>query len=283
MKTTLKFNKRRTVSLILILLFACALVFAGLKGASCWNKKSDFDRRVYKMVGVLYSFWDIPAVFEEKDKPIIDNYVAYNKRDKPLGSWRMAFLYYDYMIDNSGSPRPGEREGEWDEGGKFFGVYYQPFKRWDEEPNYSFHCEEVCWNDNSRSSHYNDTSVMALVGPGTAFETIQDIKVHQLFEEKLHERRPEAAILFVEAVNSGVHWGEPGDFDVETVTKEQLFPGDTEGILVAFADWSIWYIERTVPMETLKHFMTVESSKEHDREKELSPYGRCIIGASLNF
>ena len=276
MKTTLKFNKRRTVSLILILLFACALVFAGLKGASCWNKKSDFDRRVYKMVGVLYSFWDIPAVFEEKDKPIIDNYVAYNKRDKPLGSWRMAFLYYDYMIDNSGSPRPGEREGEWDEGGKFFGVYYQPFKRWDEEPNYSFHCEEVCWNDNSRSSHYNDTSVMALVGPGTAFETIQDIKVHQLFEEKLHERRPEAAILFVEAVNSGVHWGEPGDFDVETVTKEQLFPGDTEGILVAFADWSIWYIERTVPMETLKHFMTIESSKEHDREKELSPYGKWI-------
>ena len=235
------------------------------------------------MVGVLYSFWDIPAVFEEKDKPIIDNYVAYNKRDKPLGSWRMAFLYYDYMIDNSGSPRPGEREGEWDEGGKFFGVYYQPFKRWDEEPNYSFHCEEVCWNDNPRSPHYNDTSVMALVGPGTAFETIQDIQVPTLFEAKLQECRAGAAILFIEAVNSGVHWGEPGDFDVETVTKEQLFPGDTEGILVAFADWSIWYVERTVPMETLKHFMTVESSKEHDREKELSPYGRCIIGASLNF
>ena len=276
MKTTLKFNKRRTVSLILILLFSCALVFAGLKGASCWNKKSDFDRRVYKMVGVLYSFWDIPAVFEEKDKPIIDNYVAYNKRDKPLGSWRMAFLYYDYMIDNSGSPRPGEREGEWDEGGKFFGVYYQPFKRCDEEPNYSFHCEEVCWNDNPRSPHYNDTSVMALVGPGTAFETIQDIQVPTLFEAKLQECRAGAAILFIEAVNSGVHWGEPGDFDVETVTKEQLFPGDTEGILVAFADWSIWYIERTVPMETLKHFMTIESSKEHDREKELSPYGKWI-------
>ena len=276
MKTTLIFNKRRVMYLSFFFLFACALVFAGLKGASCWNKKSDFDRRVYKMVGVLYSFWDIPAVFEEKDKPIIDNYVAYNKRDKPLGSWRMAFLYYDYMIDNSGSPRPGEREGEWDEGGKFFGVYYQPFKRWDEEPNYSFHCEEVCWNDNPRSPHYNDTSVMALVGPGTAFETIQDIQVPTLFEAKLQECRAGAAILFIEAVNSGVHWGEPGDFDVETVTKEQLFPGDTEGILVAFADWSIWYIERTVPMETLKHFMTIESSKEHDREKELSPYGKWI-------
>ena len=117
---------------------------------------------------------------------------------------------------------------------------------------------------------------MALVGPGTAFETIQDIQVPTLFEAKLQECRAGAAILFIEAVNSGVHWGEPGDFDVETVTKEQLFPGDTEGILVAFADWSIWYIERTVPMETLKHFMTIESSKEHDREKELSPYGKWI-------
>ncbi len=271
---TLKFNERRRVYLFLVLLFTCALVFGGLKKANHWKKKSDFERKVSKMVGVLFSFWDIPAVFEEKDKPIIDNYVAYNKRDKPLDSWRMAFLYYDYMIDNSGSPLPGERGGEWDEGGKFFGVYYQPFKRWDEEPNYSFHCEEVCWNDNPRSPHYNDTSVMALVGPGTAFETIQNVHAPDLFEAKARECA--SAILFVEAVNSGVHWGEPGDFDVETVTKEQLFPGDTEGILVAFADWSIWYIERTVPMETLKHFMTIESSKEHDREKELTPYGRLI-------
>ena len=277
------FNKRRTVSLILILLFACALILAGLKGASYWKKKSDFENRVHKMRFMIDSFGNICTLLEDKVEPIINNYVAYNKRDKPLGSWRMAFLYYDHVINCSGSPLLGESGNEWMEGGKFFGTYFHPFKNWDEEPNYSFHCEEVCWNDNSRSSHYNDTSVMALVGPGTAFETIQDIKVHQLFEEKLHERRPEAAILFIEAVDSGVHWGEPGDFDVETVTKEQLFPGDTEGILVAFADWSIWYVERTVPMETLKHFMTVESSKEHDREKELSPYGRCIIGASLNF
>ncbi len=276
MKTTLKFSKLRKVSLILILLFACALVFAGLKGASYWKKKSDFGNRVQGMRSITHSFRFICTYFEDKVEPIIDNYVAYNKRDKPLGSWRMAFVYYDYMISKSGSPRPGERGGEWDEGGKFFGVYFHPFKRWDEEPNDSFHCEEVCWNNNPRSPHYNDTSVMALVGPGTAFETIQDIQVPTLFEAKLGESRACEAILFIEAVDSGVHWGEPGDFDVETVTKEQLFPGDTEGILVAFADWSIWYIERTVPMETLKHFMTIESSKEHDREKELSPYGKWI-------
>ena len=277
MKLFLKFNKRRTVSLILILLFACALILAGLKGASYWKKKSDFESRVSNMSFMLNSFWFICTACEDKVKPIIDNYVAYNKRDKPLGSWRMAFLYFDYKIDNSGSPRPGERGGEWDEGGKFFGVYYQPFKRWDEEPNYSFHCEEVCWNNNSRSPHYNDASVMALVGPGTAFETIQDRKKDlSLYEAKMHERHANTAILFIEAVNSGVHWGEPGDFDVETVTKEQLFPGDTEGILVAFADWSVWYIERTVPMETLRHFMTIESCKEHDREKELAPYGRKV-------
>ncbi len=272
----MKFSKLRKVYLSIILLFTSVLIFAGLKGVSNWKKKVDFENRVHKMRFMIDSFRNICTLLEDKVEPIINNYVAYNKRDKPLGSWRMAFLYYDHVINCSGSPLPGESGNEWMEGGKFFGTYFHPFKNWDEEPNYSFHCEEVCWNDNPRSPHYNDTSVMALVGPGTAFETIQDIQVPTLFEAKLQECRAGAAILFIEAVNSGVHWGEPGDFDVETVTKEQLFPGDTEGILVAFADWSVWYIERTVPMETLKHFMTIESSKEHDREKELSPYGKWI-------
>ena len=78
MKTTLKFNKRRTVSLILILLFVGALVLAG-------KKYVDFKRKVVNMQTVCWNFYTI-CVLQEEDKRVIDNYVAYNKRDKPLGS-----------------------------------------------------------------------------------------------------------------------------------------------------------------------------------------------------
>ena len=121
---------------------------------------------------------------------------------------------------------------------------------------------------------------MAIVGEGTAFETIQKIKNNYEYDfDSIIFGECRSAILLIEAVDSGVHWGEPGDFEIETVTKEQLFPGDTKGILVGFCNQEVWYIERTVPMEILKHFMTVESSKEHDREKELAPYGRKITTA----
>ena len=269
MKTTLKFNKRRTVSLVLILLFACALVFAG-------KKYVDFKRKVVNMQMVCWNFYTI-CILQEEDKRVIDNYVAYNKRDKPLGSWRMAFLYEKYQIGNRGTAWPDPAKNKWLEGGELFGKYWDPFKSWNEEPNYSYHCEYLCWNDDPRSPHYNETSVMAIVGVGTAFETLQTVKDQNDYDSKADECS--SAILFVEAINSGIHWGQPGDFDIETVTKEQLFPGDTKKILIAFADRSVWYIERTVPMEILKCFMTIESSKEHDREKELAPYGRKVAFA----
>lgn len=268
----MKLNKRRKICLVLIALFACALTFAGLKGWSHWKKKTDFQLHILKM-GSLCDQLYMLSCFWEEDKPIIDNYVAYNKRDKPLGSWRMAFLYYAYKIDSSGTPWPDPNDNKWIEGGDLFGKYYHPFKSWNEEPNYSYHYKYLCWNDDPRSPSYNDASVMTVVGEGTAFEKVQTIKDDNDYASIVLGECG-SAILLIEAVNSGIHWGEPGDFNIETITKEQLFPDNTEGILVAFGDQKIWYVKRTVPMETLMHFMTVESSKEHDREKELSPYGR---------
>lgn len=270
----MKLNKRRKICLVLIALFACALTFAGLKGWSSWKKKTDFVRKVDKMRALVYSFYEICSIFERKDAPIIDNYMAFNTRDKALGSWRMGCLYHEYKIDCGGTTAYKRIEG-----GEDFGKRYHPFKSWNEEPNYSYHLDYLCKNDDPRSPHYNEASVMTIVGDDTAFNNMQKIHDASVFDSKINENFSPSAILFIEAVDSGIHWGQPGDFDLETVSKEQLFPGDTEGILIVFSDWDIWYIENSVPMETLKHFMTVKSSKEHDREKELSPYGRKIRNA----
>ena len=278
MKMTLKFNERSVLYLSIILLFAYTLVFAGLKGASYWRKNFGFERHVCNMYGLLQDIYYLSML--QNDKRIIDNYEAYNETDKSLGSWRMACLFVQYRIECCGSCYTDPAKNKWLEGGELFGKYWHPFKRWDEEPNYSCHHRFLCWNKNPFSPRYNDTNVMAIVGEGTAFETIQKIKNNYEYDfDSIIFGECRSAILLIEAVDSGVHWGEPGDFEIETVTKEQLFPGDTKGILVGFCNQEVWYIERTVPMETLKHFMTVESSKEHDREKELSPYGRKITTA----
>ena len=267
------FSKRSRIHLSFILLFACALFFAGLKGANCWKKTARFKRNVEKMYFLLQDIYLLPTI--QNNKRIIDNYVAYNETDRPLGSWRMACLLVEYRVDCC----CGTEYKKWLEGGELFGKYWHPFKSWDEEPNYSYHHRLLCWSDNPRSPHYNETSVMAIVGEGTAFETIQKINSIEYDYDSIIFGECGSAIILIEVVDSKVHWGEPGDFEIETVTKEQLFPGDTKGILVGFCNQEIWYIERTVPMETLRHFMTVESSKEHDREKELSPYGRKITTA----
>lgn len=277
---TVKFSKRHRIYLFLLALFACALVFAGLKGWSHWKKESDFDRKVFKMLNVLEEFYNI-CILQEGDRRIIDNYVAYNKRDKPLGSWRMAYLYEKYQVECNAS-LPKLANNELLEGGELFGKYWNPFESWDEEPNYSYRHEDLCWNDDSRSPRYNETSVMTLVGEGTAFDIIQKMNDPYDYESVVFGECG-SAILFIEAVDSGVHWGQPGDFDVKTVTKEQLFPGDTEGILVALSNREIWYVERTVPMAILKIFMTVKTSKKYEREHEryqlLSPYGSRFVHA----
>ena len=195
---------------------------------------------------------------------IIENNEAYNTGSKTLGSWRFGCLYASVRIGGqtlSSSPA------------LFINDRFNLTKKWNEEPNYSFHFKYFCWNDNRFSKRYNDTCVMAIVGRDTALEAFHD---RTYYDDNELTDECSSAILLVEAVNSGVHWGQPGDFDVETVTKEQLFPGKTKGILVLFGDGNVWYIERTVPMETLKHFITIESSKKHDREKELSGYGRLV-------
>ncbi|MBP5621311.1 MAG: hypothetical protein J6X44_04780 [Thermoguttaceae bacterium] len=210
----------------------------------------------------VYYFREI--ISRDFGEKVINNYMAYNTGNAPLGSWRLSYLYLINFYDHNDMTFEDSIKNN---------NCYNPSKSWNEEPNYSFHLDFLCWNNNPFSKRYNDTSVMSISGKDTAFETLQKATwrdVDDIFAQCSH------TILMMEAVDSRIHWGQPGDFDIETVTKERLFPGKTKGILVLFGDGFVWYIERSVPMETLKHFMTIESSKEHDRQQELSKYGRPI-------
>ncbi len=261
-KKLLNTKRKRRVFLTSIIGVA-ALCFAGLAIVGVSE-----NVRMYKGRVNLMACWFIlsQCVYDlNPTERIIDDNEEYNTGDKPLGSWRFGCLYASVRVGGQTVlSRPAY----------FINDRFNLTKNWNEEPNFSFHFKYFCWNNNRFSKRYNDTSVMAIVGRDTAMEAFQD---HKFYDSNAWIEECSSTIFLVEAVDSGVHWGQPGDFNVETVTKERLFPGKTKGILVLFGDGSVWYIERTVPMETLKRFMTIESSKKHDRELELSRYGRAVF------
>jgi hypothetical protein len=254
------FRKR----ILIVAVVGVALVAVGLKGAQ-YLKEPGLKEKANRLRACGLFFRELVSYgFNDRDgKKIVDHDTAYNMGDKPLGSWRLMYLYminfWNFNGDIEESLRVENR--------------FNPIKSWNEEPNYSFHFDLLCWNNNPFSKRYNETCVMAIAGKDTAFEAFQ--KATRRDYEEIYDRCS-STILFVEAVRSGVHWGRPGDFNVETVTKEQLFPGKTRGIVVIFGDESVWYIKRTIPMETLKIFMTIESSQGHDRQQELTEYGRLM-------
>jgi hypothetical protein len=117
-----------------------------------------------------------------------------------------------------------------------------------------------------------ETSMMAIVGPGTAFGC--DGETPKSLTELSGN-----VILVVETQNSGLHWMQPGDFDIRTMPWtinapdgrgiSSRYPG---GFHVLFADGLTWFLSDKVPFETLEKFFTVEGAKKNDRQQVLGPY-----------
>jgi hypothetical protein len=117
-----------------------------------------------------------------------------------------------------------------------------------------------------------DTCQMAIVGPGTVFGDDGNPP------RRLRDM-PADAIVVVETRNSGIHWMQPGDFDIRTMPKT-INAADGRGISsrylrgfhVLFADGEVWYLSNKIPFEAIEKFFTIEGASENDRETELAPF-----------
>ena len=144
----------------------------------------------------------------------------------------------------------------------------QPFdfeKSWNEEPNISFWAPAYNWTGRPKSPKDHKrywTNVMAITGPDTAFE-VQELNQLQGCDH---------LIIVVEVANSGIHWGEPGDIDVNNLPENLTSGIDGNGFMALFFDGSVWFIKKDVPIEILQNFLTITNAKKHDRNKELKPY-----------
>jgi hypothetical protein len=79
-------------------------------------------------------------------------------------------------------------------------------------------------------------------------------------------------ILAIEIKDSGVFWPEPGDLELDTIPESITAGIDGDGVHVLFADGTVWYLHKEVPLDDLKKFFTVENAKLFRREDVLRPY-----------
>jgi hypothetical protein len=163
---------------------------------------------------------------------------------RPLCSWRFHLLPY---LEAWMTPLDfGER---WDE----------PINRW--ATNGPLHV--YCLYPNRDRPECLHTNVVAIVGPGTAFEEGQELGLEDLDSD---------TVLAVEIAGFDVHWAEPGDLHVHEVPESITAGPEGGGLCVLFADGAVWFLKSEVPLENLRKFFTIESAKQHDREELLAPY-----------
>jgi hypothetical protein len=167
-------------------------------------------------------------------------------------SWR----FYNIAMNGTGS------DSEY-----YLEKIFNSAKLWNEHPNITARPISFCWTGEPSSESYYWTNIMTLKGKDTVTDLLKTKCKRDWNELK-------DLIVLVEVSNSRVHWGCPGDLDIENLPPNFLRGTDGKGLIVMFADWQIWYISCNVPLETLKHFLVTTDLKNHSRDIELKPYTR---------
>jgi len=164
----------------------------------------------------------------------------------PLGSWRLSLCP---LLESQNF----DYRGHWQKGVNAQRLSYRsPF---------------FCFSSDKSSCN---TNLVAVTGPGTAIGSDREYSLSDLDGD---------TVLLVEVRESGVHWMQPGDFDIGTMNKSaDNVPGMTisgnhlGGFFVGFADGEVWFLDHDVPLGELAKFFTVEGAATHDREEILGSY-----------
>ncbi len=137
---------------------------------------------------------------------------------------------------------------------------------WDSPFNSQFHRTSVnvfACPDNS--GRVLDTNYVAVTGPGTAWPGTESIGFDQIDDES-------KTILVVEVADSGIHWMEPSDLDIEQIgAKVELGNGPYmssnhyAGINVVYADGSVSSLSKGLPRELLRPRFTITSYDDEHR------------------
>jgi hypothetical protein len=115
----------------------------------------------------------------------------------------------------------------------------------------------------TRGEHSNETCVVAVTGRDTAFEA--GLPFFDM---------PRDLILLVEIAPCGFEWTSPYDVDLDHFPEGFTQGFDGQGLFVGFLDNSVWYLDKSVPVDLIRQFCTTKGASELDREVCLKPFKR---------
>jgi len=173
---------------------------------------------------------------------------------KPWHSWRVALLPYLEAM-----------------------AYYRRYRfdePWDGPNNRKLHSVEIdqyrCPAEEAGAAA-TMTSYVAVVGPGTGWPVPGQTEFRD-FRDGLSN-----SILVVEIVDSGIHWMEPRDLNIEDLqllvnpqSGQGISSRHVGGALVCLADGSVRLLPSDVDAETLRKMITINDGEEFSW-KEIAP------------
>jgi hypothetical protein len=139
-------------------------------------------------------------------------------------------------------------------------------ERWDSPVNRWFSSlgwPTYCWASGKGPANRCQTNVVAITGPGTAFEDDRILRFKDLGDN---------TIVVIELARTDAHWMEPGDLSVDDVPPSIVQGVEGDGVHVLFADGQVWFLRRDVPLDDLRKFFTINGAKRYDREQLLGAY-----------
>lgn len=191
----------------------------------------------FKQIGLaLHNFHDTYKCFPSA--------VRRDDLGRPLSSWRFQILPFLEAI--MVHVQFGER---WDD----------PVNRWLMDGWHRCYC---LYQDRD-STEAGKTNIVAITGPGTAFE---EGRTFGLADTNRN------TILAVEVIGVDTYWMEPGDLHIDHIPDNLTAGPEGDGFHVLFADGTVWFLKAEVPLDDVKKFFTLEGARQYDRDVVLGPY-----------
>ena len=154
--------------------------------------------------------------------------------------------------------------------------HFDPREKWDSQNYRQIAQRGLGWM--SRKSE-SSPLVMAIAGPGTAFDDGKEVRRSQI---------PDDTLLFVEVLRPDLNWMEPIDIDVSVLVNAENDRIPTwirselgKCVRVAFADGEIWCLSPDVPASAILKFSYIGTANSRDRLIEFASYRQKALEVKL--
>lgn len=226
------FTKLEALVVLVIIAILIAILLPAIRDARLaaeWTER----RNALKWIGLGFANFNdayrrLPAAVRRDDE------------GRPLCSWRFQLVPF---------------LSAW-----MLGVHFG--ERWDDPDHRLFTSEPLfvyCHQPDEGFHRSLHTNVVVITGPGTAFDEHNPVNLRDLDDDM---------ILAIEVAESNTHWAEPGgDLLIGELSDSILSGLEGRGLHVLYADGSVGFVSRSVPLSDFKKFLTIEGAKQYDRDE----------------